>query len=78
MTKIPEEKIPENDLKRKIMKIRVKMPDPSPAASGSNRYPKTREPGMVCWIESARLYQLRGLMLGDDPRYAKGMPNRMV
>jgi hypothetical protein len=34
--------------------------------------------GMVCWIESIRLYRLRGLMLGDDPRYAKGMPNRMV
>jgi hypothetical protein len=41
MTKIPEEKIPENDLKRKIMKIRAKMPDPSPRPDGLNRYPKT-------------------------------------
>jgi hypothetical protein len=41
MAKIPEDKIPENDLQIKIMRIRAKMPDPSPTPDGLNRYPKT-------------------------------------
>jgi hypothetical protein len=41
MVKVPEDKIPENDLQRKIRKIRAKMPDPSLTPDGSNRYPKT-------------------------------------
>jgi hypothetical protein len=41
MTKMPEDKIPENVLQREITKIRAKMPDPSPAPDRLNRYPKT-------------------------------------
>ena len=64
MTKMPGDVIPENTLQREIKRIRAKMPDPSPVPGRLNRYPKVKEPGMICWIESARLYQLGGLMLG--------------
>jgi hypothetical protein len=41
MTKMPEDKIPENVLQGEITKIRAKMPDPSPVPDRLNRYPKT-------------------------------------